>query len=111
MNDGELDKELAKKVINPLCFFDIDLQVGFEINVEGHENSFSNVVPTVLEMGIETAYIKKSYRKWLLFTRDQLINISLNIIYFFQLAFIRITKKINEVVKLNCSKTLKLTKI
>ena len=34
LNDKELDKELAKKMINPYYFIDENLKTGFKINLE-----------------------------------------------------------------------------
>ena len=36
MNDKALDKDLAKKMINPYYFIDEDLKIGFEFNLESH---------------------------------------------------------------------------
>ena len=36
MNDKELDKEIAKKMINPYYFIDENLKFGFKINLESH---------------------------------------------------------------------------
>ena len=37
MNDKELDKEIAKKMINPYFFIDENLKIGFKINLESHK--------------------------------------------------------------------------
>ena len=62
LNDKELDKEIAKKMINP-CFFDEKSTIGFEINLErhniNHANSFLNIEPNFPDIGIETRYNNK----------------------------------------------------
>ena len=58
MNDKELEKELAKKMINPYYFMDYKLKIGFKINLESrtvnHANSLLNVIPNFPDIGIET---------------------------------------------------------
>ena len=36
IDDRQLNKEVAKKMINPYCFTDRALQVGFNINLDSH---------------------------------------------------------------------------
>ena len=63
MNDKELDKEIAKKMINPYYFIDGNLRIGFKINLESHNvnhaNSLLNIEPSFSDIGIETRYINK----------------------------------------------------
>ena len=63
MNDKELDKEIAKKMINPYYFIDEILKIGFKINLESHNtnhaNSLLNIEPIFPDIGIETRYINK----------------------------------------------------
>ena len=63
MNDKELDKEIAKKMIKPYYFIDENLKIGFKINLESHNNnhanSLLNIEPNFLDIGIETRYINK----------------------------------------------------
>ena len=63
MNGRELDKELAKKMINPYCFTHENLKIGFKINLESHNinhaNSLLNIVPNFTAIGIETKYINE----------------------------------------------------
>ena len=67
MNDEELDKELAKKKINPYYFDDENLKIGFKINLESHNNNHANslliFVPKFTDIGIETRYISKILKK------------------------------------------------
>ena len=42
MNDKELDKKLAKKMISPYYFIDEILKIGYEINLESHNNNHAN---------------------------------------------------------------------
>ena len=41
ISDKELDKELAKKMINPYYFTDKILKIGFKINLESHNHANS----------------------------------------------------------------------
>ena len=63
MNDKELDKEIAKKMINPYYFIDENLKIGFKINLESHNNnhakSLLNIQPNFPDIGTETRYINK----------------------------------------------------
>ena len=63
INDKELDKELAKKMINPYCFIDEILKIGFKIILESHNfnhaNSLLNIEPNFPDIGIETRYVNK----------------------------------------------------
>ena len=63
MNDTELDKELAKKMINSYCFIDENLKTGFKINLEfhniNHANSILTITPKFPEFGIEFRYFTK----------------------------------------------------
>ena len=67
INDEELDKELAKKMINPYCFIDENSKIGFKINLESHSinyvNSLLNIIPSFPDIGIETRYIFKIPKK------------------------------------------------
>ena len=59
----KLNKELAKKMINPYYFTDEFLEIGFKINPESHNlnhaNSLLNIEPNFLYIGIETSNINK----------------------------------------------------
>ena len=63
MNDKELDKEIAKRLINPYYFIDENLIIGFKINLESHNinhaNSLLNIIPNFPHIGIETRYNNK----------------------------------------------------
>ena len=63
MNDKELDKEIAKKMINPYYFVDENLKIGFKINLESHNinhaNSLLNIEPNFPDVGIDTRYVNK----------------------------------------------------
>ena len=107
MNDKELDKGIAKKMINPYYFIDEILKIGFKINLESHNfihaKSLLNVEPNFPDIGIEFRYINKIMKE-LSVNYARLINqCNLNIIYYSQQAFIRLMKKIKEVTKLNYS--------
>ena len=63
MNDKELEKEKARKMINPYYFTDENLKTGFKINPQSHNinhaNSLLNIGPNFPDIGIETRYISK----------------------------------------------------
>ena len=63
INDKELDKEIAKKMINPYYFIDENFKIGFKINLESHNinhaNSLLNIEPNFPDIGSETRYINK----------------------------------------------------
>ena len=63
MNDKELDKKVAKKMINPYYYIDENLKKGFKINLEkhniNHANSLLNIEPNFPDIRIETRYINK----------------------------------------------------
>ena len=67
MNDKELDKEIAKKMINPYYFIDEILRKCFKINLESHSinhaNSFLNIESNFSDKGMETRYINKILRE------------------------------------------------
>ena len=57
LDDKQLNKELAKKMINPYYFTDRALKVGFKINLDSHHinhaNSKLTIIPNYPEFGIE----------------------------------------------------------
>ena len=61
--DKELNKEIAKKLINPYYFWDQNLKIGFKIILESHiinhANSFLINKSNFPDIGIETRYINK----------------------------------------------------
>ena len=63
LDDKQLKKELARKMINPYYFTDRALQVGFKINLDSHNlhhaNSKFTIIPNYPEFGIEVRYINK----------------------------------------------------
>ena len=62
INDKELEKELAKKMINPYCFIHENLKIGFKSNIENHINHAISLLSNVAnspDIGIETRYINK----------------------------------------------------
>ena len=63
IDDKQLNKELAKKMINPYYFTDSNLKVGFKINLDSHNlhhtNSKLTIIPNYPEFGIEFRYINK----------------------------------------------------
>ena len=67
LNDKKINKELAKKMINPYYFIDENLKIGFKINLESyninHANSLLNMIPNFPDIGIETRYINKIFKE------------------------------------------------
>ena len=63
LDDKQLNKELAKKMINPYYFTDRNLKVGIKINLDSHNlhhtNSKITITPNFPEFGIEVHYINK----------------------------------------------------
>ena len=63
LDNKQLNKEIAKKMINPYYFTDRNLQVGFKINLDSHHINHSNskltITPNFKEFGIEVRYINK----------------------------------------------------
>ena len=66
--DGkQLNKELAKKIINPYYFTDRNTKIGFEIDLDSHHinhaNSKLTVTPNFAEFGIEFRFINKNIKE------------------------------------------------
>ena len=63
LDDKQINKELAKKMINPYYFTDRNLKVGFKINLDSHNlhhaNSKLTTIPNYPEFGIDVRYINE----------------------------------------------------
>ena len=63
LDDKQLNKELARKMINPYYFTDRKLIAGFKISLDSHHinhaNSKLTILPIYPEFGIEVRYINK----------------------------------------------------
>ena len=63
LDHKQLNKELAKKMINPYYFTDRNLKVAYKINLDSHNfhhtNSKLTITPTFPEFGIEFRFINK----------------------------------------------------
>ena len=63
LDDKQLNKELAKKMLNPCFFFDRNFKVGFKINLDSHPKNHANskltITPNYSEFGIEVRYSNK----------------------------------------------------
>ena len=63
LDDKQLNKELAKKMLNPYYFTDRNLKVGFKMNLDSHHNNHANSKLTIItnlpEFGIEVRYFNK----------------------------------------------------
>ena len=67
LDDKQLNKELAKKMINPYCFSDRNLKVAYKINLDSHHISHLNSKLTISSnfenTGIEFRFINKIMRE------------------------------------------------
>ena len=99
------DKELAKIIIFPYYFIDKNLKNGFKIHLESHNishaNSILTITPKFPEFGIEFRYNNKIVKELSVIYARLIININLNITHCFQQAFIKLMKKIKEIIILN----------
>ena len=63
LDNKQLNKELARRMINPYYFTDRNLKVGFKINLDSHQinhdNSKLTIIPNHPEFGVEFRYINK----------------------------------------------------
>ena len=63
LDDKQLNKEIARKMINLYYFTDRNLKVGFKINLDSHHINDANskliITPNYPEFGIEVRYINK----------------------------------------------------
>ena len=67
LDDKQLNKELAKKMINPYYFSDRNLQVAYKINLDSHHinhlNSKVTITSNFENTGIEFRFINKIMRE------------------------------------------------
>ena len=67
LDDKQLKKELAKKMISPYYFTGRKVKVGFKINLDSHHiiqaNSKLTITPNYPDFGIEVRYINKIMKK------------------------------------------------
>ena len=67
LDDEQLNKELAKKMINPYYFSDRNLQVAYKINLDSHHinhlNSKLTITSNFENTGIEFRFINKIMRE------------------------------------------------
>ena len=67
LDDKQLNKEMAKKMINPYYFSDRNLQVAYKINLDGHHinhlNSKLTITSNFENTGIEIRFINKIMRE------------------------------------------------
>ena len=67
MNDKKLDKELAKKMINPYYLIDENLKIGFKITLESHNDnhafSLLKIIPNFRDIGNETINVNKNLKE------------------------------------------------
>ena len=53
LDDKQLNKELAKKMINPYYFTDRNLKVGFKIDLDSHHINHTNSKLTIIPIYLE----------------------------------------------------------
>ena len=62
LDDKQLNKELAKKMLNPHYFTDRNLNVGFKIDLDSHHiihaESKLTITPNYHEFGFEVRYLQ-----------------------------------------------------
>ena len=67
LDDKQLNKELAKKMLNPYYFTDRNSKVGLKTNLDSHHfnhaNSKVTILPNYSGFGIETRYIDKILKR------------------------------------------------
>ena len=63
LDDKQLNKKVANKMLKPYYITDKNLQVGFKIDLDSHHinhaNSYITIIPNYPEFGIEVRYINK----------------------------------------------------
>ena len=92
-------------MINPYYFLEENLKIGFKINLESHNlnhaNSILTIIPNFTDIGVDFRYINKIVKELSVIYVRLIININLNITQYFQRAFIKLMKKIKDIMKLN----------
>ena len=77
LDDKQLNKKIARKMLNPYYFTDKNLKVGFKIDLDGHDinhaNSKLTITPIYPEFGFKVRYINKIMKE-LCVTYARLIN-------------------------------------
>ena len=67
LDDTQLNKELANKMINPFYFTDKNLKVAYKINLDSHNLHHTNckltITPTFPEFGIEFRFNNKTMKE------------------------------------------------
>ena len=67
LDDKQVSKGLAEKMINPYNFTDRALQIGSIILLHSHRINYAypnlNINPSFIEIGIETRYVKKTLKE------------------------------------------------
>ena len=67
LDDRQLNKELARRMINPYYFTDRSLKVAYKINLDSHNLHYTDskltISPTFQEFGIEFRFINKNMKQ------------------------------------------------
>ena len=66
LDEKQINKELAKKMINPYYFTDRNLKAGFEINLDSHHINYAKSKLTITpntEFDIEVRYVNKMVKE------------------------------------------------
>ena len=99
LDDKQLNKELARRMINPYYFIDANLREGFKINLDSHNlhhtNSKLTITPNHPEFGIENRYINKIMKELAVIYARLINQYNLNIKWYFQRDLISKMKMIN----------------
>ena len=99
------DEELAKMMINPYYFTDGKLKTDFKVNLDSHNvihaNSILTIIPKFPEFGIQFRYFNKIIKRLSVIYARLINQFFLNITLYFQRAFIKVMKKIKEIMKFN----------
>ena len=63
LDDKQVNKELAKKILNPLFFTDRNLKVGFKNILYSHHTNHANskltIIPNCPDFGVEVRYFNR----------------------------------------------------
>ena len=105
LNDKELDKEEAEKMINPYYFTDEKVKIGFKINLESHNINHAscilNIIPKFADIGNKSRYINKILKEMATVYARIINQYKFKYYILFSARVIRLMKNIREVMKLN----------
>ena len=92
-------------MINPYYFLDENLKIGFKIDLESHNiihaNSILTITPNFPEIGVEFRYIKKTVKELSIIYARLINQYKFKYHTLFSTSFIKLMKKIEDIMKLN----------